>query len=450
MKKRKLKAIVLAGGQSSRMKSKEPKPLIDLWGQPVIGYVLDALKGVHAEDVAVVINASPEGQRIKSYVEARGAVTFVQEESLGTAHAVLSAEKFLADEEADFLILYADTPLIQVSDLSYLINAESRYLSKWSGAFLAMGIQEKNHSFGVLKLTPNNEIISIVEASERGKQENCLEKEDICNSGICLLSGKYVVNFLRKIKRNNIKKEYFLTDYPLIAREQGTICTAILATHYQSCLGINTAGEFAQAANIMQKKWRQYFLNQGVRLFAPETVFFSYDTDISPGAIIEPNVIIGPKTRIESGVLIRAFSYIQGAQIEKKSTIGPYAHIRPGTVIEEGVKVGNFVEIKKSYLAQGVKASHLSYIGDTTIGKNTNIGAGTITCNYDGINKHKTQIGESAFIGSNTAIVAPVKIGKGALIGAGSTITKDVKENALALTRSAQKSIDDFKKKEGQ
>jgi len=446
MKTRKLKAIVLAGGNSSRMKSDIPKPLIDLWGQPIIGYVLDVLKELGIQEIATVINALPEAQKIKAYVEERGSRTFVQKESLGTAHAVLSAEPFLRDKDADFLILYADAPLVQKSDLYNLINAGDRSCKAWCGAFLAMNVKAGSHSFGILNLTPGREIISITEASERAEKKNSLG-DDICNSGFCLLSGKHARNILDKIKNDNLKKEYFLTDYPVVAREFGLSCTVAMASNFKSCLGVNTAEEFAHACDILQEQRRSYFMAHGVRLIAPQTVFFSYDTQIAPGVIVEPNVIFGTKVTIEKSACIRGFSYIEGACVGEKATIGPYARLRPGTSIGNQAKVGNFVEIKKSYLQQGVKVSHLSYIGDTTIEKNANIGAGTITCNYDGINKHKTHIGEDAFIGSNTALVAPVKIGKNSLIGAGSTITKSVPSNALSLTRSSQKFIDGFRKK---
>ncbi len=444
-KKRALKAVILAGGRSMRMKSIVPKPLIDLCGQPMMGYVLDALKAAGIQEIAVVTNASPQGEKIKAYAKEKGAKIFVQTKSLGTAHAVLAAEDFLTDT-ANILILCADTPLIKASDLQLLIKEKNNVSDTWSGSFLAMSLPANQHSFGILNTALDDEILSITEASERPLNTTA-KPQDLCNSGICLLNGKYALTLLKKIKNQNRKKEYFLTDYPLVSTLAGLKCTAVVAQDNEACLGVNTATEFAHVSCVLQQRWRYHFMSQGVHLLAPDTLFFSYDTSIAPGAIIEPNVILGPKTIIEKEVRIKAFSYIEGAHIKSKSVVGPYARLRPDTILEEKTKIGNFVEIKKSHLKENVKVSHLSYIGDTLIESNANIGAGVITCNYDGTKKHKTYIDKGAFIGSNTALIAPVKIGKNAVIGAGSTITEDVQDNALSLTRAPQKFTKDFNQK---
>ncbi len=436
-----IKALILAAGDGKRMRADTPKPLVELWHKPLIGYVLDTLKSCGIKDIGVIVSSSEKGKQVAAYVRHMGAKTFTQSNPLGTAHAVLSAGKYIEDKQTDYLVLCADSPLLDAETLLPLLKA-APLQEKQASSYLAMEMLKDKHSFGVLYQNDLNHITNIIEASEQKKHSDSLT--DLCNSGVCLFNGSYFADIVKKIGNSNTKKEYFLTDFPAIAHKAGLINLTTIAQDGYTLLGVNTPEELTHAGNLLQQRWRRYHMNNGVYLAAPDTVFFSHDTKLAPGCVLEPNIVFGPQVTIHKGSRILAFSHVEGATIQTGSTVGPFARLRPGTQLDKNVKVGNFVEIKKSHLQEGTKVSHLSYIGDAVLESNVNIGAGTITCNYDGVNKHKTHIEQGAFIGSNSSLVAPVTIGQGALVGAGSVITKDVPKDSLSLTRSRQKNIAEY------
>lgn len=421
--------IVLAAGEGTRMRSSLPKVLHPIAGQPLIAHALAAAPGGKDDAVAVVVG--PDHQAVieeikRTRPEAR---TYVQRERLGTAHAVLAARDAIADGADDILIAFGDTPLIDAATFQRL-----RIALKDGAALAVLGFRAADPTGYGRLLVEGNELVAIREQADASEAERAVT---LCNAGVMAFAGKTVLKILDRIGNGNSKGEYYLTDAVAIVRELG-LRAAVIETDEDEVRGINTKTQLAEAEQVMQRKLRQAALDAGVTLIAPETVFLAADTTFGKDVTIEPFVVIGPGVAIDDGAVIHSFSNIVGSRIGKNVSIGPYARLRPGTVLGEGAKIGNFVETKASEIDAGAKVNHLTYIGDTHIGENANIGAGTITCNYDGFDKHRTEIGAGAFVGSNSSLVAPVKIGAGAYVGSGSVISKDVPDDALAVERSAQ------------
>ncbi len=421
--------IVLAAGEGTRMRSSLPKVLHPIAGRPLIAHVLAAAPGGKSDAIAVVVG--PDHQPVIDEIKrARPeAKTFVQRERLGTAHAVLAAREAIAAGADDILIAFGDTPLIDATTFERMRAALT------DGAALAvLGFRAADATGYGRLLEKDGQLVAIREHADASESERTVK---LCNAGVMAFAGKSALTILDRIGNGNSKGEYYLTDAVTIVRELG-LRAVVIETSEDEVRGINTKGQLAEAEQVMQRKLRQAALDAGVTLIAPETVFLAADTTFGKDVTIEPFVVIGPGVAIDDGAVIHSFSNIVGARIGKNASIGPYARLRPGTVLGEGVRIGNFVETKAADLEAGVKVNHLTYIGDTHIGENANIGAGTITCNYDSFDKHRTEIGAGAFVGSNSSLVAPVKIGAGAYIGSGSVITRDVPEDSLAVERSEQ------------
>ncbi len=421
--------IVLAAGEGTRMRSSLPKVLHPIAGRPLIAHVLAAAPGGKSDAIAVVVG--PDHQAVIDEIKrARPeAKTFVQRERLGTAHAVLAAREAIAAGADDILVAFGDTPLIDATTFEQMRTALT------DGAALAvLGFRAADPTGYGRLLEKDGQLVAIREHADASDSERAVT---LCNAGVMAFAGKSALAVIDRIGNGNSKGEYYLTDAVTIVRELG-LRAVVIETSEDEVRGINTKGQLAEAEQVMQRKLRQAALDAGVTLIAPETVFLATDTTFGKDVTIEPFVVIGPGVAIDDGAVIHSFSNIVGARIGKNASIGPYARLRPGTVLGEGVRIGNFVETKAADLEAGVKVNHLTYIGDTHIGENANIGAGTITCNYDSFDKHRTEIGAGAFVGSNSSLVAPVKIGAGAYIGSGSVITRDVPEDSLAVERSEQ------------
>jgi bifunctional UDP-N-acetylglucosamine pyrophosphorylase/glucosamine-1-phosphate N-acetyltransferase len=421
--------IVLAAGEGTRMRSSLPKVLHPVAGRPLIAHVLAAAPGGKNDAIAVVVG--PDHQAVVDEIKrARSeAKTYVQRERLGTAHAVLAAREAIATGADDILIAFGDTPLIDKQTFERLRTA-----LKDGAALAVLGFRAADPTGYGRLLVEGDELVAIREQADANEAERAVT---LCNAGVMAFAGKTALKILDRIGNGNSKGEYYLTDAVTIVRELG-LRAAVIETGEDEVRGINTKAQLAEAEQVMQRRLRQAALDAGVTLIAPETVFLAADTTFGKDVTIEPFVVIGPGVAIDDGAVIHSFSNIVGARIGKNASIGPYARLRPGTVLGDGVRIGNFVETKAADLDAGVKVNHLTYIGDTHIGENANIGAGTITCNYDGFDKHRTEIGAGAFVGSNSSLVAPVRIGAGAYVGSGSVISKDVPDDALAVERAEQ------------
>jgi bifunctional UDP-N-acetylglucosamine pyrophosphorylase / glucosamine-1-phosphate N-acetyltransferase len=424
-------AIVLAAGKGTRMKSEVPKVMHALAGAPMLAHVLAAAKEAGAGQISAVVG--PGMDEVTSLAKSLDAdvQVFVQAGQLGTADAVKAAEAGFAGAAGPVLILYGDTPLLRAATLERLTQA----LAEGADLVVAGFETENPTGYGRLLLDARGRLVGIREEKDASDSERALT---LCNSGIMgFRSAEALASLLGRIGNDNAKGEFYLTDAVALANADG-LDTRMITADGAEVLGVNSRSELAHAEALMQRSLRDKAMAGGATLVAPETVFLSRDTVIGRDVLIEPNVIVGPGVVIEDGAIIHGFCHFVGAHIGRNAEVGPFARLRPGAVLGPGTKVGNFVEIKKSDIADGAKVNHLTYIGDTSIGPGANIGAGTITCNYDGIAKHRTEIGAGAFIGSNTSLVAPVKIGEGAYIGSGSVISKDVADDALALTRAPQ------------
>jgi bifunctional UDP-N-acetylglucosamine pyrophosphorylase/glucosamine-1-phosphate N-acetyltransferase len=421
--------VVLAAGEGTRMRSKLPKVLHAVAGQSLLAHVLQAAPKGAGSSLAVVIGpdhgaVADEARRIRS-----DAQTFIQRERLGTAHAVLAAREAIARGADDLLVVFGDTPLISAETFERL-RAPLR-----NGAALAvLGFRAADPTGYGRLLMEGDRLVAIREHADASAEER---KVTLCNAGVMALAGKSALAILDEIGNANSKGEYYLVDAIGIAREKG-LEAVVIETSEDEVRGINTKAQLAEAEGVMQARLRKQAMDAGVTLIAPETVYLAADTKFGTDVTIEPFVVIGPGVTIADGAVIHAFSHIVQATIGKNASVGPYARLRPGTLLGEGARIGNFVETKAATLEAGVKVNHLSYIGDAEVGANSNIGAGTITCNYDGFSKHKTTIGKGAFVGTNSSLVAPVKIGNGAYIGSGSVITRNVPDDAMAVERSQQ------------
>jgi bifunctional UDP-N-acetylglucosamine pyrophosphorylase/glucosamine-1-phosphate N-acetyltransferase len=409
------------------MRSALPKVLHRVGGRTLIGHVLEAAKTGGATALDVVIG--PERDDVAAEVEKRApsAGVHVQRERLGTAHAVLSAKAALANGN-DLIVAFGDTPLVRAETFAMLGDALKE------AAVAVLGFRPGDpHGYGRLVEKDGN-LIAIREEKDASELE---KKITLCNAGIMAFSGKHALSLIEAIENRNAKGEYYLTDAVALARTRN-LNVAVREAPEEEVMGINDRTQLAQAEAELQKRMREQAMESGVTLVAPETVFFSADTKLGKDVTVEPNVVFGPAVVVKDGATIRAFSHLEGAEVGEGAVVGPYARLRPGTKLGAKTKIGNFVEVKAATFGDGAKANHLSYVGDASVGANANIGAGTITCNYDGYDKHNTEIGEGAFIGSNSALVAPVKVGKGAYVGTGSVVTEDVPADALAVARGRQ------------
>jgi bifunctional UDP-N-acetylglucosamine pyrophosphorylase/glucosamine-1-phosphate N-acetyltransferase len=429
MKRRTCLAIVLAAGEGTRMNASLPKALNAIGGRTLLAHVLDAAGAAGCDEIAVVVGPNHEAVAREARALAPAARTFEQKQRLGTAHAVLAARDALAGGTDDILVMFADTPLVRPQALAELRAALA------AGASVAvLGFRPADpKGYGRL-LTRGAELLAIREESDASPEE---KRIGLCNGGLMALAGKHALAILDRIKNDNAKGEFYLTDAVAIARDMGLKALAIETTE-DDVRGINTKAQLAQAEAVLQQRLRAAAMEAGVTLVAPETVFLSADTKLGRDVTVEPNVVFGPGVTVEDGATIKSFSHLEGAHVGKGARVGPFARLRPGAELGTDVHVGNFVEVKAAQIEAGAKANHLTYIGDARVGAGANIGAGTITCNYDGVAKHRTDIGAGAFIGSNSSLVAPVKIGDGAYVGSGSVITKDVPADALAVERSEE------------
>jgi bifunctional UDP-N-acetylglucosamine pyrophosphorylase / glucosamine-1-phosphate N-acetyltransferase len=421
--------VVLAAGEGTRMRSALPKVLHPVAGQSLLAHVLQAAPQGQETSLSVVVG--PDHSAVESEAKRLrpDASTFVQRERLGTAHAVLAAREAIARGADDLLIAFGDTPLISGETF-----ARMRAPLAKGAALAVLGFRAADPTGYGRLLIEGGKLVAIREQADASPEER---KITLCNAGVMAFDGRRALQILDKIGNANSKSEYYLVDAVTIVRDMG-LEAVVIETSEDEVRGINTKAQLAEAESVMQAKLRKAALDAGVTLIAPETVYLAADTKFGRDVIIEPFVVIGPGVSIDDGAVIHSFSHIVQAQIGKKASVGPYARIRPGTSLGEGARIGNFVETKAAILEAGVKVNHLSYIGDAHVGANSNIGAGTITCNYDGFSKHKTTIGAGAFVGTNSSLVAPVKIGSGAYIGSGSVITKDVPDDAMAVGRSPQ------------
>jgi bifunctional UDP-N-acetylglucosamine pyrophosphorylase/glucosamine-1-phosphate N-acetyltransferase len=411
------------------MRSSMPKVLHGAGGRTLIAHVLTAAVQAGGAEIAVVVGPDHGAVEKEAKRVAPQAAIFQQRERLGTAHAVLSARTALARGADDILVMFGDTPLIRSETLAALRKALA------DGAAVAVlgftPADPKGYGRLVMK---DGQLLAIREEKDASEEERAIA---FCNGGLMALSGAHALTLLDRIGNANAKGEYYLTDAVAIAREMG-LTTAAIETSEDDVRGINTKAQLAEAEAVLQKRLREVAMEAGVTLVAPETVFLSADTKLGKDVTIEPNVVFGPGVTVEDGATIRAFSHLEGAHVGKGARVGPYARLRPGAVLGVDVHIGNFVEVKAATIEDGAKANHLAYIGDARVGAGSNIGAGTITCNYDGVAKHKTDIGKGTFIGSNSSLVAPVKIGDGSYIGSGSVVTKDVPPDSLAVGRAKQ------------
>ncbi|HTB02183.1 MAG TPA: bifunctional UDP-N-acetylglucosamine diphosphorylase/glucosamine-1-phosphate N-acetyltransferase GlmU [Bradyrhizobium sp.] len=421
--------IVLAAGEGTRMRSKLPKVLHPVAGQSLLAHVLAASPKGKNDALAVVIGpdhtaVADEIKRLRT--DAR---IFIQRERLGTAHAVLAARDAIVSGADDLLVVFGDTPLISAATFERL-----RAALKDGAALAVLGFRAEDPTGYGRLLLEGDRLIAIREHADCSEAERGI---DLCNAGVMAFDGRKALEIIEKIGCANSKGEYYLVDAVAVVRELGWEAV-VIETSEDEVRGINTKAQLAEAESVMQARLRKQAMEAGVTLIAPETVFLAADTTFGSDVIIEPFVVIGPGVSISDGAVIHSFSHLVQARIGKNASVGPYARLRPGTSLGDGARIGNFVETKAATLDAGVKVNHLSYIGDAHIGANANIGAGTITCNYDGFAKHRTEIGEGAFVGTNSSLVAPVKIGAGAYVGSGSVITKDVPADALAVERSPQ------------
>jgi bifunctional UDP-N-acetylglucosamine pyrophosphorylase/glucosamine-1-phosphate N-acetyltransferase len=425
-----LAVIVLAAGKGTRMYSSRSKVLHTVGGASMLGHVLMTAKSLNPDCVVVVHSENAEPVKQEALRFAPDCKFALQKQQLGTANAVLAAKDALSGFMGKVLVLYGDTPLVRASSLRRLLT----FLNNEGVAVIGMRVSFANE-YGRLVLDQAGKLSRIVEFKEAPPE---LRNATLCNSGIFASPASTFFDLASKVKNNNSKGEFYLTDIVELAYKGG-LSTNFTEEQVGELVGINNRQELSQAEITWQNRKRAEVMLGGVTLNNPQSVFFSYDTVLGRDVVIEPNVVFGRNVVVGDDVLIRAFCHIdggsEGLRIGNRAIVGPYARLRPGADLAEDVHIGNFVEVKKSTIGKGSKANHLTYIGDALVGEGVNIGAGTITCNYDGVNKHITEIGDGSFIGSNTSLVAPIKLGKGVLVGAGSTLTEDVPEGSLALTR---------------
>lgn len=420
------------------MKSALPKVLHPIGGLPMVAHVVRAASAAGVRNIALVVGQQAESVAKAAAPFADKVSVHMQVARLGTANAVLAAHEAILEGYDDLIIMFGDTPLI---DNAALLKVRAKLAD--GADVVVMGFRPSDPTGYGRLIEKDGQLLAIVEEKETNAEQR---KIRFCNGGLMAIAGKDAISMLNEIDNKNARGEYYLTDIVAIAHKHGkTVVSLEVAS--QNVFGVNTRVELAEAEALFQQRIRKEMMLAGVSMTAPETVFFSWDTEIGTETTIEPNVYFGTGVKIASGVEIHAFCHIEGATIATGASVGPFARLRPQADLRENSKVGNFVEIKKTVIGRGSKVSHLTYLGDTLVGEEANIGAGTITCNYDGYNKHVTKIGDGAFIGSNSALVAPVSIGARAIIAAGSVITKDVADDALGITRAKQDVIGGLAKK---
>jgi len=420
--------IILAAGKGTRMESDLPKVLHHLAGAPMLLHVMSSSATLEPERLVIIAGhgADAVGAVARDYSETAQVV--LQSEQLGTGHAVSQAKSALADYTGDVIVLYGDTPFVRPETLQALLAARK------TADIVVLGFQAANAGRYGRLVMQGSAVSRIVEYKDASEQERAIT---FCNSGVICAKADVLFSLLEAVGNDNASKEYYLTDIVQLANDRNLSVAAVHCDEAET-MGINSRAELAQAEASFQSRTRMEMMALGVSLTAPETVYFAYDTVLGRDSQVEPNVVFGPGVTVENGARIRAFSHLEGCHISSGAVVGPYARLRPGTELAENVRIGNFVEIKNARIEDGAKVNHLSYIGDANIGEASNIGAGTVTCNYDGVGKHHTEIGASVFIGSNTMLVAPVTVGDAAMTASGSVITKNVEPGALAIARSEQ------------
>jgi len=425
-----LAAIILAAGQGTRMKSDLHKVLHPVAGLPMLYHLLESLSAAGAARQVVVVGARRE--QVEASVAPRGVAIAHQAEQLGTAHAALQAREALADFDGIAIVCFGDTPFLQPDTIRRLTDR----LSAADGPRVAvLGFTPDDaKAYGRIIADASGNIAKMVEFKDASDHERGVK---LCNSGVTAVRTADLWSLLDRVGNNNAAGEYYLPDIVMLVIQDGDRAV-VVETDPDELIGINSRAELAEAEAIWQARRRAQAMADGASLVAPETVWFAHDTIVGRDVVIEPNVMFGPGVTIADNVVIHAFSHLEGATIASGCSVGPFARLRPGAQMQEGAKVGNFVEMKKAVLGPGAKASHLTYLGDATVGANANIGAGTITCNYDGYFKYQTVIGENAFIGSNSSLIAPVKIGRDAIVAAGSAVSRDVADGELRLVRAEQ------------
>jgi len=422
--------IILSAGMGTRMQSDLPKVLHNVACEPLLIHSMRTASQIGAHKTIVVTgHGAKDVAKVATSFDPSAEIVN-QSEQFGTAHAVDQTRKALLNFDGEVFVLYGDTPFIEPSTLLRMSNERN------DGAkVVVLGFNTKRkNSYGRLIISPDGSLEEIVEYKDANTDQR---KISFCNSGVICTDSKLLFNLIAEVENNNANNEFYLTDIVKLAKNKNLKCAAVECAENEA-MGINSKVELANAETYFQTRKRIEMMLNGVTLIAPETVWFASDTVVGRDTIIEQNVIFGPEATVESHALIKSFSHIEGAHVSKGAIVGPFARLRPGAELANNSKVGNFCEVKKSQVGEGAKINHLSYIGDTKIGDNANIGAGTITCNYDGVSKHFTEIGESAFIGSNNSLVAPVRVGDKAMTASGSVITKDVPNGDLGIARAPQ------------
>lgn len=420
--------IILGAGMGTRMNSNLPKVLHPIGGAPMIVHAMRAGGGLAPEKTVIVAGHGAEAVRQAALDYDPDAQTVLQTEQLGTAHAVGCARDALNGFKGDAVVLYGDTPIISVETLEAMATARA------SHDIVVLGFEAADPGRYGRLITDGDTLDRIVEFKDATDEERAVT---LCNSGVVMANADALFDLIAAVGNDNAAGEYYLTDIIEIGCDKGLTATVVTCDEAET-LGINSRAELVAAEAAFQARARAEALDDGVTLLAPDTVYFAYDTVLGRDAVVEQNVIFGPDVTVESGARIRAFSHLEGCHVSRGAIVGPYARLRPGAELQENVHVGNFVEIKNAVLAEGAKANHLTYIGDADIGERTNIGAGTITCNYDGVFKHRTTIGADAFIGSNTMLIAPVTVGHEAMTASGTVVSKNVPDGALAVGRARQ------------
>jgi bifunctional UDP-N-acetylglucosamine pyrophosphorylase/glucosamine-1-phosphate N-acetyltransferase len=425
--------VILAAGQGTRMRSDTHKVLHPIASRPLLLHLLDRVDALGADKRVVVVGKGRD--QVEQALTGRDVIVVHQAEQKGTGHAVLQARDALKDYDGAIIVLYGDVPFVEAATLQRMIE---RLDGKDGPGVVVLGFRPADPSvYGRIILGEGDHIAKMVEFRDATEEER---QVDLCNSGMMAVRADDLFRWLGEVKNDNAAGEYYLPDVVNIAAAGGREVVAIEGDPYEAT-GVNSRAELAHLELEWQRRRREEALQEGATLIDPESVWFAYDTKLGRDVTVEPHVVFGPGVQVADGATIHAFSHIEGALIGMKASIGPFARIRPGTRLADRTKVGNFVELKKAEVAEGAKVNHLSYVGDASVGEKANIGAGTITCNYDGFGMYKTVIGAGAFIGSNTALVAPVTVGDGAIIGAGSVITEDVAPDSLAVERTEQKGI---------
>jgi bifunctional UDP-N-acetylglucosamine pyrophosphorylase/glucosamine-1-phosphate N-acetyltransferase len=430
---RRFAVVILAAGQGTRMRSDTHKVLHPIASRPLLLHLLDRVDALGADKRIVVVGKGRD--QVEEALDGRDVIVVHQAQQLGTGHAVQQAADALAGYDGPVLILYGDTPFVQADTLRRMLDRLDG--DGGPGVVVLASCPADPLKYGRIILGEGDRIAKMVEYKDATEEERAVR---LCNSGMMAIRASDLFRWLAEVGNDNAAGEYYLPDVVNIAAAEGREAVVIEGDPYETA-GVNSRAELAHLELEWQRRRREQALDEGATLIDPESVWFAYDTKLGRDVTVEPHVVFGPGVKVADGATIKAFSHIDGAVIGIKANIGPFARIRPGTVLGDKAKVGNFVELKKAQVGEGAKVNHLSYVGDASIGARANIGAGTITCNYDGFGKYRTEIGAGAFIGSNTALVAPVRVGDGAIVGAGSVITRDVEPDSLAVERSEQKGI---------